>query len=298
MVFACLANVVFAGTIETGSTGGGQAHNNRQSYLVMNHLVRLQGTDDELGEIGMFAGNFAPSGWALADGQILQVSQFQALHSKLGFTYGGNGTTTFALPDLRGRTIIGTGQGFEMQNRPLGTQVGTSTVSLSTNQLPSHNHAVSGAIGGVTTTVGGDQSHNNMMPSLALTQAIALTGLIPSRGLTAGLTTIDSVSTSPFIAEIRTYAGSSIPTGFAATNGQLLPISQNSDLFSIIGTSYGGDGETTTGLPNLQGRTAMHAGSGPGLTPRKISETGGRKMSRCLSIKSHFTLTPFRVVIL
>lgn len=79
----------------------------------------------------------------------------------------------------------------------------------------------------------------------------------------------------PFIAEIRIFAGNFAPRGWAFCNGQLLPIAQNTALFSIIGTIYGGDGRTTTGLPNLKGRAAMHAGNGPGLSSRRLGESGG-----------------------
>jgi microcystin-dependent protein len=79
----------------------------------------------------------------------------------------------------------------------------------------------------------------------------------------------------PFIAEIRIFAGNFAPRGWAFCNGQLLPIAQNTALFSLIGTTYGGDGRTTTGLPDLQGRAPMHAGSGPGLTRRLLGERGG-----------------------
>jgi microcystin-dependent protein len=80
----------------------------------------------------------------------------------------------------------------------------------------------------------------------------------------------------PFIAEIRIFAGNFAPRGWALCNGQSLPISQNTALFSIIGTTYGGDGRTTTALPNLQGRFPMHAGNnGPGLTQRRLGTTGG-----------------------
>jgi microcystin-dependent protein len=79
----------------------------------------------------------------------------------------------------------------------------------------------------------------------------------------------------PFIAEIRIFAGNFAPRNWAFCNGQLLPIAQNTALFSLVGTIYGGDGRTTLGLPNLQGRAAMHWGSGPGLTTRRIGESGG-----------------------
>jgi microcystin-dependent protein len=79
----------------------------------------------------------------------------------------------------------------------------------------------------------------------------------------------------PFIAEIRIFAGNFAPRGWAFCNGQLLPVGQNTALFSLIGTTYGGDGRTTTGLPDLQGRAPMHAGRGPGLTSRRLGEKGG-----------------------
>ncbi len=79
----------------------------------------------------------------------------------------------------------------------------------------------------------------------------------------------------PFIAEIRIFAGNFAPRGWAFCNGQLLPVSQNTALFSLIGTTYGGDGRTTTALPNLQGRAPMHPGRGPGLTARQLGEKGG-----------------------
>ena len=82
----------------------------------------------------------------------------------------------------------------------------------------------------------------------------------------------------PFIAEIRIFAGNFPPRGWAFCNGQLLPISQNTALFSLIGTTYGGDGRTTTALPNLEGRAPMHPGRGPGLTSRRLGQRGGAEM--------------------
>lgn len=79
----------------------------------------------------------------------------------------------------------------------------------------------------------------------------------------------------PFIAEVRIFAGNFAPRGWAFCDGQLLPVAQNTSLFSLIGTTYGGDGRTTMGLPNLQGRSAMHPGRGPGLTPRRLGENVG-----------------------
>lgn len=79
----------------------------------------------------------------------------------------------------------------------------------------------------------------------------------------------------PFLAEIKIFAGNFAPRGWSFCDGQLLQIAQNTALFSLIGTTYGGDGRTTTGLPNLQGRVPMHPGNGPGLTSRRLGERGG-----------------------
>src|SRR5690242_16195919 len=95
-----------------------------------------------LGCIFMFAGNFAPRGYALCQGQILPIAQNTALFSLLGTTFGGNGQTTFALPDLRSRAAVGVGQGPGLSNIDLGEVAGTESVTLTINNLPSHNHTV------------------------------------------------------------------------------------------------------------------------------------------------------------
>src|SRR4051812_19628298 len=93
-----------------------------------------------LAEIMIFAGNFAPRGWAFCNGQILSIAQNTALFSLLGTTYGGNGQTTFALPDLRGRVPIGVGQGPGLSSISLGEVGGTENVTLLTTQMPMHDH--------------------------------------------------------------------------------------------------------------------------------------------------------------
>jgi microcystin-dependent protein len=93
-----------------------------------------------IGEIRMFAGNFAPRGYALAQGQLLSIAQNTALFSILGTTYGGNGQTTFALPDLRGRAPIGTGQGPGLSSRDLGEVGGTETVTQTVTEMAAHTH--------------------------------------------------------------------------------------------------------------------------------------------------------------
>ena len=168
-----------------------------------------------VGEIRMFAGNFAPRGWAFCDGQLLAVNQNDALFSLLGTIYGGDGRTTFGLPDLRGRIPIHAGTGPGLSPRRLGSKGGAENVTLTTNQLPNHNHAMqavaaagnatspqgahlANAAGGnpflnpatSTTTnmsgsavgnAGGGQSHTNLMPTLCVNFIIALFGIFPSR---------------------------------------------------------------------------------------------------------------------
>lgn len=93
-----------------------------------------------IGQIMMFAGNFAPRGWAFCNGQLLAISQYNALFSILGPTYGGNGITTFALPDLRGRVPISPGTGPGLSTRQLGQSSGAETHTLNITEMPSHNH--------------------------------------------------------------------------------------------------------------------------------------------------------------
>ena len=109
------------------------------------------------------------------------------------------------------------------------------------------------------------QDHDNMQPWIGINHVIALIGIYPSR------------NSEPFIAEIMMFAGNFAPRGWAKCDGQLLPISQNDALFSLVGTTYGGDGRTTFGLPDLRGRTAVHPGNGPGLTPRQLGQKGGQE---------------------
>ncbi len=96
--------------------------------------------DPFIGEIIMFGGNFAPRGWALCDGQLLPISSNSALFSILGTTYGGDGRTTFALPDLRGRAAVHAGSAPGLSSRPLGQKGGAETTQLQANNLPPHNH--------------------------------------------------------------------------------------------------------------------------------------------------------------
>jgi microcystin-dependent protein len=173
-----------------------------------------------IGTIILFAGNFAPRGWALCNGQILSIAQNTALFSILGTTYGGDGQTTFALPNLQSRVPIGAGQGPGLSGYELGEQAGAETVTLTVSEMPAHNHVVEvstsaadsatasnkflantnglfgsdpvtvntyngnpgGTLaGGSISVTGSSLPHTNIQPSLAMNYIIALEGIFPSR---------------------------------------------------------------------------------------------------------------------
>ena len=127
-------------------------------FLLVSGLVKAQ--TPILGEIKMFAGNFAPQGYAFCNGQLLPIAQNAALFSLLGTTYGGDGQTTFALPDLRGRAPIHAGNGPGLTNRNLGQTGGAETNTLTVAQLPAHNHSVV-----AVSTPGNQTSPTNNLPA-------------------------------------------------------------------------------------------------------------------------------------
>ncbi len=164
-----------------------------------------------LGTIILFGGNFEPKGWALCNGQTLPIAQHSALFSLLGTTYGGDGVTSFQLPDLRGRVPVHAGAGKGLTARQPGEAIGTETVTLTATQVPPHSHDLIAAnIAGATdrpqgeflarsqiyasdptntvalspqsiSRAGGGLPHENMQPSLCINYIIALDGIYPSR---------------------------------------------------------------------------------------------------------------------
>ena len=170
-----------------------------------------------LGEIRIFGYNFAPRGWSDCSGQLLAISQNDALFSLLGTTYGGDGQTTFALPDLRGRIPVHQGQGAGLSSYAIGQMAGTETVTLTAQQIPAHNHSLTASTAAATAltpgntllpaavagdsfyvsdvtgamavpmstqsagSAGGSQPHENMMPTMTVRFCIAVEGIYPSR---------------------------------------------------------------------------------------------------------------------
>jgi microcystin-dependent protein len=311
--------------------GGGQSHNNMQPYQVLNYIISLYGifpsmskseteaefylhadgtiseymdkaTDPFLGEIKIFAFNFAPKGWAQCNGQILPINLNQALFSLLGTQFGGDGRTNFALPDLRGRTPVGYGQ-TSGATWNMGHKPGVSTHTLDLSEIPPHSHAlryskepgnasqsagnrlsgnstgipswspeISGNITRDISMTGGSQPHNNMQPYLTLNFAIAMQGIFPSRNKD-----VPEKGSEPFVGEVAIMAFNFAPTGYALCQGQTVLISQNTALFALLGTNYGGDGKTNFLLPDLMGRVALHRGQGTGLSNYSIGEKGGEE---------------------
>ncbi len=173
-----------------------------------------------IGQIILFGGNFAPRGWAFCDGQALAIAEHEALYAILGTSYGGDGRTTFCLPDLRGRVPMHAGQAPGLSPRELGDKVGAERVALTATQLPEHRHEMlvsdepadtsqpeQTALGGAAIYVnmregthrqksepktplhsktigltGGSAPHENMQPTLCLNYIIAVQGMFPARG--------------------------------------------------------------------------------------------------------------------
>lgn len=239
-------------------------------------------TEPYIGEICLFAGNFAPVGWALCDGSLLSISANRYLFQLIGTAYGGDGQTTFALPDLRGRAPIHMGQGNGLSPRTLGERGGAEAVALQAGQLPTHSHTALayGTVGNQTdpyqatwapsllaqfssnpantamnaTAIlpsGTGFAHDNMPPYQVLNFIIALEGIYPG----------PSTTLEAYLGQLNSFSFGIVPGGWAPCNGQVLTIAGNEQLFGVLGATYGGDGVTTFALPDLQGRMPMHSGA-------------------------------------
>src|SRR5215208_4854821 len=193
--------------------------------------------DVYLGEIRMVAFNYAPDGWTSCDGRELAISDNTPLFELLGTTYGGDGEGTFGVPDLRGRVPLGIGLGDDGSHYfPLGERGGSATAL--------------------------QDAQGSQSPFVALNFILSLYGTPPSQPLSQG---------DPLLGEVRMTAGAGVPPGWAPCEGQVLPLSQNTALFSVLGTTYGGDGKSTFALPDLRGAMPMCSGEGPGPSPQPDS---------------------------
>jgi microcystin-dependent protein len=246
-------------------------------------------SDQLLGEIRVFGGTYEPLGFVFCDGDELDIVDNPGLFALLGTSFGGDGITTFAVPDLRGRAPIHKSADFLV-----GESGGTESVTLTAQQIPAHTHPLTAATNLASISapqgtllaessqinmyvaddpsvsmaptsispVGGSQPHENMQPFLAMNFIIA---------------TDAGATTGPYTGELRLfpYVGLNPPSGWAWCEGQLLPLSQNTALFAILGTFYGGDGKSTFALPDLQGAIPIGEGQGFGLSERFVGEMSG-----------------------
>ncbi|MBS1492554.1 MAG: phage tail protein [Bacteroidetes bacterium] len=184
----------------------------KQNGEIINNYKPSAGPDPYIGEIGLCAFPFAPNGWMLCNGQTLNIADYDTLFTLLGTTFGGNGTTTFNLPDLRGRIPVHQGQGPGLSNYIFGDTTGVETVTLNSTQIPPHNHTLAAYAGtgsntdpsagyisqyaegvksfgsssnttmnsAAVSSIGGNQAHTNMQPYLTMNYCIALYGIFPA----------------------------------------------------------------------------------------------------------------------
>ena len=244
------SNTILSANVPTSLGGGGQTLNNDQPSVAITYAINAFGiypsgslSSGTIGVVTAFTGDFAPGDELACDGQILSIDQYSALYNVIGTTYGGDGVTTFALPNLMGRDIVGSGTDVaDGTNYVLGEDVGAATVSVTNANLPSD----------------GDQPINNVQPGLAMNYYIAISGVFPSNPTDQG----SSSQGVPYLGQIFAFAGTlSDPNGSLLCAGQLLAISQYQALFALLGTTYGGDGRTTFALPDLRGKSILGVGA-------------------------------------
>jgi microcystin-dependent protein len=242
----------------TGSTGGG-AQLQTAPTLVFNHMIVVNGAfpasgtatvhEPFLGQVMLFAGNYLLNGASALDGPTLSISANSAFYTVMGTNYGGDGISTFGLPNLVSLAPVGKGHA-PINTWALGQKSGPVTISVA--QMPSHQHTVP-AIGVTTGFTGGGQPINLMGSLLAFQFLISTNGQLPSHSVPA---------TNEMMGEIQLYAGANLPGGWLPCDGRLLQVANAPGLFGVISNFYGGDGLTTFALPNLAGRIVVGSTNG------------------------------------
>lgn len=247
----------------SGITGVGDAYPNMQPYLVMSALFRIIGnfpypdqpaSDPMLAQFSLFAGNYSLNGLPFAAGQFLPINQYQDLYSVILTNYGGNGTVSFAIPNLKGRTPMHIGAGPGPHTWAIAQQTGLADAVIKTVSLPTHQHTAT-SLGINTGSTGDGQPHSLMQPSLAIRYLIATNGYFPSSGdPSADVPAASGGSVVQMLAQINLFAGTVTPQGWLPCEGQVLLINQHTALFSLLGTTYGGNGINNFALPDLSSR--------------------------------------------
>ncbi|MFN7937822.1 MAG: tail fiber protein [Bryobacteraceae bacterium] len=251
-------------------------------------------TDNFIGTVVCAAFNFAPPGFVMCAGGTIPIAQNTALFSIIGTSFGGDGKTTFGVPDLRSRAPR-----HRTSSNPIGSAAGVEQVQLQAGQLAQHTHPIQATSAAATATTpqgnvlsagnprgiavyappgtasglaehaigqtGGASPHTNIQPYLAMNYLLTTTGLYPS----------PPADNEPFMGEIRIFPWGVIPSGWAQCNGQVLAIGASQALFSLLGTMYGGNGISTFQLPDLRGRVPVGMGQGNGLSPYVQGQMAG-----------------------
>jgi|GEM_PF-51797 len=227
--------------------------NNEQYGLGMQYVIQVEGTfpthkgplPDTIGMVYPYAAparGGVPAGFLPADGSLLNIADYQTLFVLIGNTYGGDGVSTFALPDLRNRMPIGTGKS-DGPYIELGQELGQAQISLLNPNLTA------------------DDPVSTLQPSLGMHYVISTEG---------NYKFVDS--NSPMLGQVGLYAGQRVPDGWTLAHGQELPINGNQALFSLLRDAFGGNGTTTFALPDLRGRTVVGTGGEQNLS---LGETQG-----------------------
>jgi microcystin-dependent protein len=235
--------------LPTALGGAGSPLDNRQPTIALRYAIHIEGVFPSdgrsnglanIGAVAAFAGTDLPPGWLFAEGQELSLNADNgALFQLIGTNYGGDGQSTFALPDLRGRVPIGAGFGPGLSGYVEGQATGSDLTTLTTQNVLTGSPI------------------SNLQPSLALTFEMSLTGAYPSGTSTC----LCLPSNLQLLGEINMYAWGDLPSWGPDAAGQLLAINQNQALFSLLGTRFGGNGFTNFALPDLRGRIVVGAGT-------------------------------------
>ena len=303
------------------NTGGGTSHPNVQPFVVTNYIIKVSARAPQglmaateaapVGTVAPYAGATAPNAdWLLCDGSAISRTTYADLFTIIGTTYGaGNGSTTFNLPDLRGRVPVGAGTGSGLSARTRGATGGEENHTLSIGEMPSHNHsgaayvsinraapdgsiAYMGDLGGGAqmtqaisiNSTGGGAAHNTMQPFLVTNYIIRATSVTPTKYSLVG-------DMSP-IGSVTAFAGATLPTDWLLCDGSSLLRTDYPELFTVLGTTWGSADATHFNLPDLRGRTLIGTGTGAGvstgvggtglpsgsaLTARTLAQWGGEE---------------------
>ena len=252
-------------------------------------------TEPTIGNIYCTAFDFAPDNFVPCDGRLLNISKYEGLFKVIGNQYGGDGATTFAVPDLQSRAP----RHVDATN-PIGVRDGAETVQLTLDQIPPHTHPIQANPGAAQSSTldgnllaaanarginayaspaaslvgldplsvaetGGTGPHANIQPSIAMSYVIAWQGTLGE----------NDPADQPYTGEVRAFPWGTTPQGWLPCDGRALSIPTYSALYTLIGVTFGGDGYSSFNLPDLRGRTPIGFGQGTNLSPYILGELAG-----------------------